>query len=106
MFCTQCGSELGDKARFCSQCAHPTELGSATPLPRKRLMRDKQNRKIAGVCAGVAEYLDVDVTLMRILWAALTLTAGIGVIAYIVGWIVMPVAPLALPSGSYVRQPV
>lgn len=72
-------------------------------MPRERLMRDVQNKKIAGVCAGVAEYLDVDVTLVRILWAALTLTAGIGVIAYVVGWIVMPKAPVAVTGTAYAR---
>jgi phage shock protein C len=105
MFCTQCGSQLGERDRFCSQCAHPT---TAACLPRPtaghRLVRDVQNKKIAGVCAGFAEYLDVDVTLVRILWAALTLTAGIGLIAYIVGWIVMPKGPAAAVSAEYARQ--
>ncbi len=106
MFCTQCGSQLGERDRFCSQCAHPTVLANVAAPVRRRLMRDTYNKKIAGVCAGVAEYLEVDVTLMRILWAALSITAGIGIIAYIVAWIIMPKAPLALPSASYVGQPV
>jgi len=106
MYCTQCGSQLGERDRFCSQCAHPTGLAGPAQPCRRRLVRDIRNKKIAGVCAGFAEYLDVDVTLVRILWAALTLTAGIGLIAYIVGWIVMPKAPMAAASCEYARQGV
>ena len=51
-------------------------------------MRDK---KIAGVCAGFAHYFDVDVTLMRIIWLVLIFVPpSIGVIAYLLAWIVMP----------------
>jgi phage shock protein PspC (stress-responsive transcriptional regulator) len=47
-------------------------------------------KKIAGVCAGFARYLEVDVTLVRIVWLLVALVAGTGFIAYIVGWIAMP----------------
>lgn len=104
MFCTRCGWQLGERDRFCSQCAHPTGAAGAVPLPRKRLMRNMQNKKIAGVCAGLGEYLGVDITLMRVLWAALFLIGGVGLLAYIVLWIVMPKGPLALPGPEYVRQ--
>ena len=51
-------------------------------------MRDK---KIAGVCAGFAHYFDVDVTLMRIIWLVLIFVPpSIGVIAYLLAWIVVP----------------
>jgi phage shock protein C len=106
MFCTRCGSELRENDRFCSQCAHPTGVGGAAPRLQKRLMRDMQNKKIAGVCSGVAEYLGVDITLMRVLWAAMFLIGGVGLLAYIVLWIVMPKAPLALPGPGYVGQTV
>lgn len=57
----------------------------------KRLRRSS-NKLFAGVCAGIAEYLDVDPTLVRVLYAALTLfTAGFpGVILYVVMMILMP----------------
>ena len=48
------------------------------------------DKKIAGVCAGFARYFGVDVTLMRILWIIVALGTGIGFVAYIVAWIVMP----------------
>ncbi len=53
-------------------------------------MRIREGKKIAGVCAGFARYADVDVTLVRIVWLLIALTAGVGVIAYIVAWFAMP----------------
>lgn len=48
-------------------------------------------KKIAGICAGFAEYFGMDITLMRIIWVALlVLPPSIGGIAYIVGWLAMP----------------
>ena len=93
MFCTRCGTQLGERDRFCSQCAHPTELGAGARVRQDRLMRDRQNGKIAGVCAGFARYLDVDVVLIRILWVAAVICAGVGIIPYIVAWIIMPKEP-------------
>jgi phage shock protein PspC (stress-responsive transcriptional regulator) len=49
-----------------------------------------QQKKVAGVCAGFADYFEVDVTLMRILWLVGTLFTGIPLIAYIIAWIAMP----------------
>jgi phage shock protein PspC (stress-responsive transcriptional regulator) len=57
----------------------------------KRLSRPRNGKMIAGVCAGVARYLDIDVTLVRLLWILLTIFPHIpGIIAYVVCWIVMP----------------
>ena len=56
----------------------------------ERLVRIRSEKKIAGVCAGFARYIGMDVTLMRIVWLAVALAAGVGFIAYIVAWIVMP----------------
>jgi len=48
-------------------------------------------KKIAGVCAGFAEYFDMDVTLVRLIWVGLVLLPpGPGLIIYIVAWIVLP----------------
>jgi phage shock protein C len=73
----------------------------------RRLRRVKRGKKIAGVCAGFAAYLDLDVTLVRIAWLVTALTAGVGFIAYLVAWIAMPVedepAPMPhreQPAGS------
>jgi phage shock protein C len=57
----------------------------------KVLVRRRDNRIIAGVCAGLADYLSVDVNLVRVLVVVLTLfTAGTGILAYLVAWAVIP----------------
>jgi phage shock protein C len=47
---------------------------------------------IAGVCGGIAEYLDIDPTIVRVLWVLITLLAGFGVLLYLILWVVMPAA--------------
>jgi len=57
----------------------------------KKLVRRRDNRIIAGVCAGLADYLGIDVNLLRIVVAVLTLfTVGTGVLAYAIAWAVIP----------------
>jgi len=56
----------------------------------KKLFRDTRNKKIAGVCAGLANYFDIDVTLVRLIWVFLTLAGGSGIIVYIIAWFLMP----------------
>ena len=58
----------------------------------KRLTRDVNNKKIAGVCAGIANYFDLDPTLVRVIWILLVCVAGTGVLAYLIAWAVMPEA--------------
>jgi len=60
---------------------------------RKRFVRSTNDRKVAGVCAGVADYFDMDPTLVRILWALATLIPGPNVLAYIVIWIAADEGP-------------
>lgn len=56
----------------------------------KRLMKDKQDVKIAGVCSGVAAYFGWDTTLVRVVWAASLLAFGAGLVPYLICWWVMP----------------
>ena len=56
----------------------------------KRLTRDTKNQKIAGVCAGLAKYFDIDPRLVRVLWIISVCALGTGIIAYAVCWFVMP----------------
>ena len=56
----------------------------------KRLYRSKRDQKIAGVCGGIAEYFEVDSTIVRIAFVLLSLTFGWGVLAYIIACLVMP----------------
>jgi phage shock protein C len=61
------------------------------------------------VCAGFAEYAELDVTLVRLLWAVVVVMTGFvpGVLAYVIAWIVMPEEPLAIAavSGQQVTNP-
>jgi len=59
----------------------------------RRLTRSTRDRKIAGVCGGLAEYLNVDPTAVRLIWVLITLFPGtlpIGLIGYLVAWLIMP----------------
>ncbi|MBQ4119650.1 MAG: PspC domain-containing protein [Clostridia bacterium] len=59
----------------------------------KRLYKHNTDKKLDGVCAGIAEYVDIDPTVIRLLWVLATLFAGAGILAYIVAAIVMPRKP-------------
>ena len=103
MYCTQCGVELASQSSFCSACGRATcQNGSQEAAPRyPRLSRPLYEKKVAGVCAGFARYLGVDVTLVRIIWLVLIFwPVPIGLVAYIIAWIVMPRDPLALPEAK------
>jgi phage shock protein C len=105
MYCNYCGKLIQDDANVCAYCG--TRVGSV--LARKRLMRLRNGRKIAGVCAGFAEYFDLDVTVVRVVWLiSVFLGAGLSLIAYVIAWIVMPEEPLLLPPvpvGQQVTSP-
>ena len=60
---------------------------------KKKLYRSKKDEKIAGVCGGIAEYLGIDSTLVRLIWALFVLCAGSGVLVYIVCALVIPEKP-------------
>lgn len=51
---------------------------------RKRLYKSRNNKMICGVCAGIADYFNIDPSIVRVLWAVLALAAGTGVLAYII----------------------
>lgn len=56
----------------------------------KRLYRSKKERMIAGVCGGIAEYFEVDPTLIRILWVLFLFAGGAGFVAYLIAWVIVP----------------
>ena len=59
---------------------------------KKQLMRSGRDKKIAGVCAGVANYFDIDPTIVRVIWGVLAFCYGAGIVAYIILWIIAPVS--------------
>lgn len=70
------------------------EPATAPPTPvDRRLRRSRRDRMVGGVCGGIARYLDVDPVLPRIAAVALALSGGLGVLAYLLAWIVIPDAP-------------
>jgi phage shock protein C len=95
MYCTQCGTKLDNSVRFCTACGKPTNpeipwTPDTIAAPR-RLRRIAAGKKIAGVCNGYAEYFDMDVTLMRVIWVGLLLVPPhLGLIAYLASWAVIP----------------
>ncbi len=57
---------------------------------KKRLYKSSTDKKICGVCGGIANYFDVDPTVIRLIWVIFTLAGGSGLIAYIIAAIIMP----------------
>ena len=71
-------------------------------MVRRPLERAREGRKIGGVCMGLARHLDVDVTLIRLLTLVGALFTGIGFIAYLIAWIVIPEEPIMVPQTQVV----
>ena len=57
---------------------------------KKRLYKGSTDKKVCGVCGGIANYFDVDSTVIRLIWVIFTLAGGSGLIAYIIAAIIMP----------------
>lgn len=126
MYCTRCGNQTGELDKFCAQCgnlaattsstsaAQATFTASAPPPhsssgyvsgPAPMLTRSLRNRKIAGVCAGIARHFGVDPTVVRVLFLAMFFCPVLpAIIPYIVCWVIMPLErpePLYQPMASY-----
>jgi phage shock protein PspC (stress-responsive transcriptional regulator) len=61
----------------------------------KKLYKSRTNKKICGVCGGLAEYLEMDATVLRLIAAALVIFCGVGLLAYIIAALIIPFAPEA-----------
>src|SRR5580658_1652613 len=98
MYCNYCGKVIQDDAAVCAYCG--TRVGAS--IARKRLVRPRQGRKIAGVCIGFAKDFDIDVTVVRLVGLLASCLTGVGLLAYPIAWIVMPEEPLQLtaPAGA------
>ncbi len=96
MYCNYCGKVIPDDANLCAYCGKTV----AGVVARQRLVRPRNGRKIAGVCVGFAEYFGLDVTLVRVLWVVCTLFGALvlGVVAYVVAWIIVPEEPYLLTT--------
>jgi phage shock protein PspC (stress-responsive transcriptional regulator) len=91
MTCTRCHKAVEDGSFFCRFCGAAVRTSSHP----SRLTRIPEDGQLAGVCAGLASYVNADVTLIRLAWIALSIVPGLllgGVIVYAVCWIALPVA--------------
>lgn len=62
-------------------------------MMENRLMRSRYDRKLGGVCAGIGRYFNVDPTLIRLGWVIAFFCLGLGFLAYILAWIIIPQEP-------------
>ena len=104
MFCTRCGNQLEPSSRFCPSCG-ANVASASTPFSDSfpatgRLTRPLAGRMIAGVCAGFALHYGWDLNLVRIITALLIILTGVGALAYIIAWVVIPEEPYPLPTKS------
>ncbi len=67
-------------------------------MSQKQLYRSLKDRRIAGIAGGLAEYFQVDSTMVRLLWLLSIFIGGGGVLAYLIAWIVIPEKPLTTES--------
>jgi phage shock protein C len=102
MTCPNCRRDITEFSNFCYFCGTRQNAAAAPPPVQKRLMRSSKDRKIAGVCGGIAEYLEIDSTLVRLVWVILIfmpVPIFPAIVGYFVGWLIMPGAPLPAPAA-------
>jgi phage shock protein PspC (stress-responsive transcriptional regulator) len=102
MICPKCEKEIANGSNFCYFCGERTAPAAqpppatggpswtSDPAGQRRLLRSVTDRKLGGVCAGLAHYLDIDVAIVRVLAVASVLFYGIGLFSYLVAWMVIP----------------
>ncbi len=61
--------------------------------PSRKLYRSRTNRQVAGVCGGLAQYFNIDATLIRVLFILLAVLGGSGLVLYLAMWIIVPKEP-------------
>jgi phage shock protein C len=91
MTCPRCQRDLPDDARYCLGCG--AAQSHSDGRPSRRLTRRPAHSWVGGVCAGLADYLDVDVTLVRAAWVVLSVVPGFivgGFLAYLFAWLLIP----------------
>jgi phage shock protein C len=89
MYCNYCGKVIQEDANVCAYCGK--RVGAV--LARTKLIRPRVGRQIAGVALGFAEFFGLDVTIVRLAWVFTAIFTGVGFIAYLVAWVVMPSEP-------------
>lgn len=92
MYCTKCGVVLEGSDFYCSQCGTPsarqTAVSAGSPVPQ--MTRAIYDKKIGGVCGGLAQYLAADSTFVRLIWLIATICFPPLLLGYIGAWILLP----------------
>ena len=102
MMCSACQRNIADGSNYCYNCGAkqpataPPHAAYVSGGPKK-LMRSSTDKKLGGVCAGLGDYFDLDVTLVRVLWLLAFFCAGFGGLLYLILWIVLPITPRYVP---------
>jgi phage shock protein C len=105
MTCPSCQKQIADNSNYCYNCG--AQLSNAAPsrgvagsVHHKRLVRSSTDKKLGGVCGGLADYFDTDPTIIRICWLLTILFAGTGLLVYVILWLALPLAPTDLAVTS------
>ena len=85
-------SKLGSRARSAWHPRHASRKAAPWTATRK-LYRSRTDRKLAGVCGGLAQYFNLDATLIRVLFVVLAVLGGSGLVIYLAMWIIVPNEP-------------
>lgn len=97
IFCYRCGTSLPPGAQYCANCG--ADQFAASSIPRRSLIRPRVGRKIAGVCASLAQAYGWDVALIRVFAIiGLFFSGGLVAVAYLAGWIGIPEEPPEPPE--------
>ena len=116
MACVGCGESVALGARFCSVCGRSVMVAAVPPPPATQtlsgraalegLYRPRENRMIAGVCAGFSQRYGWDVSIVRlVLVLSVVFGAGVPLVAYVIAWVVMPNGQFALPAQASAGGP-
>ena len=103
MACVRCGREIAADAVFCQHCGTDQRAGASSAGGKRFLRRSLVDQQIAGVCGGIASYFDIDPVFVRVAWVVLTIVPGaifLGVLAYLVAWLIIPEAELGSESTT------
>jgi phage shock protein C len=100
VYCSSCGKIITDDAAYCQYCGARVARGPfiGVPAGHRPFARYSTDKKIAGVCGGVARYFDLDPSLVRAIWLLTALLTGVGLLVYPILWIAMPLDPVASPA--------
>ena len=99
--CPYCAEEIQAEAIKCKHCGSNLEVSH---WPGRKLYRSRSDRKLAGICGGLGDYLNCDATLIRVAWVIGTfLSVGIAVLAYLTLIFIVPNEDEILPRAKPVR---